>query len=232
MAINEDQVISDLQAKVDILETKFQALASQTLERLHQSSVSVGMFYGKVSCMKHTLKRVAGRYLKECFRQFGSSSSLESLWGELNWFWDFFNFELLQHVVRVMFTVADDPLLSQLAEYEDEIGRFFSSTKLSDFFKVWPFSIDRPQEKEVVELKRVIVKIDRNWEDCTLRDVKNISSTFAQGFFLPREFLLLAGVGKSSITLLWYVPPSLASSIEEKVSDKNDFLSEQWASSR
>ena len=200
-------LISDLQEKVDILETKFHSLTTQALERLHQTGVSVSMFYAKISLMKHTLKRIAGKYLKQCFKQLGDSSDLESLWGELNWFWDFFNYKLLQHVIRVMFTESGDPLLSQLAEYEDEIGRFLSSTKLCDFFNVWPFSTEKPQQKEVVKLKRVVVRVDRRWEDCTLHDVKNISSTFAQGFFLPREFLLLAGIGKSSVSLLWYVPP-------------------------
>ena len=224
---NEDPIISDLQTTVDILETKFQQLTSQTLKRLQQTGVNVGTFYAQVTCMKHTLKRLAGKYVRESYKQLASSvSPLESLWGELNNFWDFFNYELLQHVIRVMFTVADDPLLSQLAEYEDEIGRFLSSTKLCHFFKVWPFSTDKPQEKEVAQLKRVVVRVDRKWEDCTLLDVKNISNTFAQGFFLPREFLLLAGVSRSSVSLLWYVPPSLASSIEEKVKENNDFLSE------
>ena len=223
---NEDPIISDLQTTVDILETKFQQLTSQTLKRLQQTSVNVGTFYAQVTCMKHTLKRLAGKYVKKSYKQLASSvSPLESLWGELNDFWDFFNYELLQHVIRVMFTEAEDPLLSQLAEYEHEIDRFLSSTKLCHFFKVWPFSIDKPQEKEVAQLKRVVVRVDRKWEDCTLLDVKKISDTFAQGFFLPREFLLLAGVCKSSVSLLWYIPPSLASSIEEKVKEKNDFLS-------
>ena len=221
-----EQHVSDLQAKVDVLETKFNSLTTQALECLHQTGVSVSMFYAKISCMKHTLKRIAGKYLKQCFKQLSAFSKpdVESLWGELNWFWDFFNYELLQHVIRVMFTQRDDPLLGQLVEYENEIGTFLSSTKLCDFFKVWPFSTDKPQEKDILELKRVVVRVDRRWEECTLLDVKNISSTFAQGFFLPREFLLLAGVSKSSVSFLWYVPPSIASSIEDKVEEKNDFL--------
>ena len=142
---NENPIISDLQTRVDILETKFQQLTSQTLKRLQQTGVNVGTFYAQVTCMKHTLKRLAGNYVKQSYKQLASSvSPLESLWGELNDFWDFFNYELLQHVIRVMFTEAEDPLLSQLDEYEDEIGRFLSSTKLCHFFKVWPFSTDKP----------------------------------------------------------------------------------------
>ena len=225
-SIIKDEVISNIQAQVDILETKFQALTTQTLERLQQTSVSVDTFYAKVTCMKYTLKRIAGKYVRESLKQLGSSTTLQMLWGELNFFWDFFNYELLKHVITIMFTASDDPLLSQLAEYEENLGRFLSSTKLTDFFVVWPFSTDKPQDKEVAELKRVIVRVDRKWEDYTLHDVKAVTSVFAQGFFLPREFLLLAGVGKSSVSLLWYVPPPLASLIAEKLNEKNDFLSD------
>ena len=221
----EDQVIYDLQAEVDALEIQFQSLACLSLERLQRDGVSVGTFYARVTCMKLTLKRLAGKYLKESYKQLGSSNPLESLWGELNYFWDFFNYELLQHVIQVMFTEADDPILCQLAKYEDEIGRFLSSTKLCDFFIVWPFSTDKPQQKEVLELKRVVVRVNREWEDCTLSDVKNISNVFAQCFFLPREFVLLAGIGRSSVSLLWYVPASLEKLIMEKAEEKNDFLS-------
>ena len=222
----KDQVLSNLKEGVDILETKFQALTSRALQRLQQTGVRVDTFYAQVTCMKHTLRGLAGKYIRESLSKLGSSATLEMLWGELNFFWDFFNYELLQHVIRVMFTETDDPLLCQLAEYEDEIGRFLSSTKLCDFFKVWPFSTKKPQEKEIRELKRVVVKVDRKWKECTLHDVKNVSSTFAQGFFLPHEFLLLAGVGKSSVSLLWYVTPSVASLITEKLKEKNYFLSD------
>ncbi len=174
--------------------------------------------------MKLSLKSLARKYVEECFEK---ANTLAKIWGKLNHFWDFFNYELFQHVVQVTFTEADDPLLSKLAEYESEMDGFLSSTKLCDFFKVWPFSIDSPQKKEVGELKNVVVRVNKCWDDCTLSNIKNISDTFAQGFFLPREFLVVAGVGKSSVSILWSVPPSLARSIEEQVKQgKEDFLAD------
>ncbi len=93
--------------------------------------------------MKLSLKSLARKYVEECFEK---ANTLAKIWDKLN---DFFNYELFQHVVRVMFTEADDPLLSKLAEYGSEMDGFLSSTKLCDFFKMWPFSIDSPQKKEV-----------------------------------------------------------------------------------
>ena len=222
---DEDQVISNLNTSVDLLEGKFQSLTSKTLKRLQHEGVGIDFFYAEITSMKVTLKRIAGRYLQKCFR---SSLTLEMLWGELNYFWDFFNYELFRHVVTVMFTKQDDPLLSSLAEYETEIRKFLSSTKICDFFKVWPFSTDEPQKKKIVELKSVLVRVDRKWEDCTLQDLKNHTSSFAQSFFLPPELFCLAGVSKSSISILWYTYPCVASAIEEQVTDKtiSDFLSD------
>ena len=82
----EDQVISDLQTKVDVLETKFQSLTAETLERLQHDGVSMDTFYARVTNMMLTLKQTAGKYLRECFKQLGPTSTLEVLWGDLN-FW-------------------------------------------------------------------------------------------------------------------------------------------------
>ena len=214
---------SDLKGKVDCLEIKFQALVDAAFECLETMGVSPATFYAKVSNMKMTLKSIAGKYFEECFGKVHSTDPLGTLWGKLNLFWDYFNFELLQHVIKVMFTKGH-PLLSKLAEYENHIGQFLSSTNLQDFFRLWPFSVEKPRNKKIGKLKKMVVTVQRKWEDCTLHDVKNVSNTFAQTFFLPHEFLLLAGVGKSSLCLLWYIPPSLASTVESGVNEKNDYL--------
>ena len=225
-AVRKEQVTADIATKADILENKFLSLVNEAFECLVKKKVSIDYFYAKVSCMKNVLKKVASMYLEESFDKLVVISSFESLWGKLNRFWDFYNYELFQHVVRVMFAEVDDPVLRQLAEYENDIDEFLASTKLCDFFEVWPFSTDKPLEKDIVELRGVVVRVDRKWEDCTLRDVKKISNTFAQCFFLPREFLFLAGAGKSSVSLLWYVLPSLARTIKEKLKETSDSLSE------
>ncbi|XP_064390669.1 uncharacterized protein LOC135338460 isoform X1 [Halichondria panicea] len=223
-AKSDDRIITNLIAKINTLETTFQELTKEALKRLKQSGVSVDDFYASITNMKQSLKYLSGKYVRECFKKV---QTLAKIWGELNHFWDFLNYELFQHVVRVMFTEAGNPLLSQLAEYESDMDGFLSLTKLCDYFKVWPCTIDNPQAKEVRELKKVVLRVNKNWDDCTLRDIKNISSTFAQGFFLPREFLLVAGIGKSSVSILWSVPPSLANSIEEKVKQgKEHFLAD------
>ena len=214
-----------LKEAVQCLENKFKDLVRNTFERLKQAKVCLEEFYAKVSNMGVSLRHVAGIYFEESFGKVIATASLAFFWGKLNRFWDFFNYELFLHVVQTMFTDTHDPLRCAVDSYVQEIETFCTATIVSDFFHVWPFSIDKPQEKDIVEFKQTVVKVNKQWEDCTLRDVKDISRIFAQSFFLPREFLLLAGEGKSSVSLLWLVPPSLARTVEEEVAQMNEFLS-------
>ena len=174
--------------------------------------------------MKLSLKHLAGKYVRECFMK---TSNFSMIWGDLNQFWDFFNCELFQHVVRVMFTEDDNPLPSKLAEYENELEIFLHGTKLCDFVEYWPFTITKPKQTSIKKLKRVIVTVYKKWEDCTLHDVKKTRRIFSKEFSLPKEFMVLAGVSESSVCILWYVPPSLASSIEQQMKQgKSGFLAD------
>ena len=172
------------------LKTKFEWLSSETYRHLKQTDVSVDIFCRVISSMKLSLKTLAAKYVQECFKKL---ATLKEIWDQLNQFWNFYNYELLQHVIRAMFTEADSPLLIKLFEYERDMNEFLSSTKVCDFLKAKPFSGYEPQENEVWKLKKFVMKVNINWDDCTLRDIKNISSTFVQGFFMPRKVVRLAG---------------------------------------
>ena len=213
-------------AKVNILETTFHSLVNEVFECLEREGVSLGTFYAKVSSMKLELKNFAGDYFEESFGKVVAYSSLAIFWGKLNRFWDFFNYELFQHVVETMLNKVNDALLCKVSDYVREIEAFSESTKVCDFYQVWPFSTRKPQAKDVARFKRMVVEIDKHWEDCTLRDVKYLTRRFAHDSNLPQEFLLLAGVGKGSVFLFWYAPSSVASSIEVKVKDKSNFMSD------
>ncbi len=221
---SREEKCCDLQEIIDCLESQFSYLTRDAGERLKQEHVPIEEFYRKVSSMTLSLKIVVGKYFKETFE---SVSSFDVFWGHLNQFWDFFNCELFQHVVRVMFTEADDPLLSKLAEYESELKEFLSKTKLSDFVDHWPFSITKPPKTVIRKLKGVLITVHKKWEDCTLYDIKKTRKKISEEFMLPPEFMVLVGAGNGSVSILLYVPPSLASSIKEQVKQgKEDFLAD------
>ncbi len=192
-------------------------LTNEGYQRIKKSGISVDNFYAIVTSMSVSLNHIAGNYVEECFEK---AKTLAEIWGKLNQFWDFLNYELFQHVVRVMFTKADDPLLRKLAEYESERETFLIKTKLCDFVDYWPFLIAKPSIVKLKQIYIVVKKVCKKWEDCTLYDVKTTNELFSKGFSLPQEFILVAGGVKS---IILYVPPSLACSIEEQLKQGKEF---------
>ena len=78
---------------------------------------------------------------------------------------------------------------------------------------------------EEARLRKVVLKLEKSWEACTLLDIKKTSNTVAQAFFLPRHFLLIGGVEEGCVSILWYVPPSVARLLEKHVTEvKPQFL--------
>ena len=204
-----------LESRVTDLEEKFRDIASRTFDYLDDHSVTLSKFEGKVACMGVSLRASTLTFLEDCFDKLDPQSHISKIWRKLSSIWDFFNFEFLHHVVKT-FIPKVEPLRSDMEKYEKEITDFSSKTKVCDFFRDWPFSIPKPEE---ARLRKVVLKVDKSWEDCTLLDIKKTSNTVAQAFFLPRHFLLIVGVEEGCVSILWYVPPSVARLLEKHVTE-------------
>ena len=224
--------VTNLSDRVKQLERMFNKLSRDTIKSLGKMNVDIDEFYGQVSSMDISLDNVAGNFFEECF---SATSNMAGFWGKLNRFWNFYNFELLQHIIQTMFDDIDDSLLREMEEneretfiekigslrkdmetYEKEITDFSTKTKVCDFFHYWPFRTKKPEEAGVRE---VVLKVEKNkiWEDYTLLDIKETSNTIAQAFFRTTHFVLIVGVKKGCVSILWYVPPSVARLLEKRV---------------
>ena len=204
-----------LESRVTDLEEKFSDLASRTFDYLDDHSVSLSKFEGKVACMGVSLRASTLTFLEDCFDKLDPQSHISKIWRKLSSIWDFFNFEFLHHVVKT-FIPKVDHLRSDMETYEKEITDFSSKTKVCDFFRYWPFRMPKPEE---ARLRKVVLKVEKSWEGCTLLDIKKTSNTVAQAFFLPRHFLLISGVEEGCVSILWYVPPSVARLLEKGVAE-------------
>ena len=203
-----------LESRVTDLEEKFRDLASRTFDYLDDHS-TFQKFKGKVSCMEVSLRASTLTYLEDCFGELDSKSLISDVWPKLCKIFDFFNFEFLHHVVKT-FIPKVEPLRKDMETYEKEITDFSSKTKVCDFFRYWPFRMPKPEEARV---RKVVLKVEKSWEGCTLLDIKKTSNTIAQAFFLPRHFILIGGVEEGCVSILWYVPPSVARLLEKGVAE-------------
>ena len=165
--------------------------------------------------MNISLREACWSFVEDCLGRIRADTPLAMIWLKLNGIWDFFNFELLEHVVEG-FVPKSDPLREEMELYVAEVGVFGRNTKVSEFFHNWPLRKKKP-EKSVMEA--VVLKVERSWEDCTLQDVKDMAATLTQKFFLPRYVLVVQDVEEECVSILWYVPPSVARLLEKGVAE-------------
>ena len=204
-----------LKNKVKGLEKVFNVLARKTFHYFESHPVSVRSFKGVVSSMDISMKASYFDHLMTCFSKLKPEDQIVDAWLELSSLWDFLNYEFLEHVIE-MFIDACDKLRTDIKHYTDVIVVFCTTTKVCDFFEAWPFRLKKP-EKAIV--KKMVVKAERNWEECTLQDIKETTNTLAQLFSLPRSLLLLRDVEDGCVSILVYIPPSVAASLEQGVAE-------------
>ena len=195
---------------INALEKRYTDLSRATYRCLQSQNVSTHDFCGIFTCMNISLREACWNFVEDCLVELKAGSHISVIWTMLNGIWDFFNFELLEHVIEG-FVSEVDPLREKLKSYKAEVEVFSRTTKVSEFFRNWPLCKKKP-EKSV--MKSVVVKVERSWEDCTLQDVKNVAATLTQKFFLPRYVLVARDVEEGCVSILWYVPPSVASLFE------------------
>ena len=204
-----------LKNKVKSLEKVFSVLARKTFHYFESHPVSVRSFKGVVSSMDISLKVSYFDHLKTCFSNLKPKDQIADAWLELSSLWNFLNYEFLEHVIE-MFIDTCDKLRTDIKQYTDVIAAFCTTTKVCDFFEAWPFRLKKPKKAVV---KKMVVKAERNWEECTLQDIKETTNTLAQLFLLPRSLLLLRDVDDGCVSILWYIPPSVAASLEQGVTE-------------
>ena len=137
----------------------------------------------------------------------------ENIWAILNTYWDFLNYELLEHVIN---KCGSEGLKQQMQNYIDELSTFKQRTRLCDFIKSWPCKDDRPPEDS---LRKVVVKMNHEWYQCTLRDVELFKRALVHKFFLPEYDILIQKVERGCVRVTLLTSTSIATLLQQNLAN-------------
>ena len=129
----------------------------------------------------------------------------------LNLYWNFLNYNLLQHLVDMF---GDEQLKHDMEDYVEALKVFRANTKLCDFIDNWPIRGQKPPKADLCKLVIKMV-MDKKWEECTLEDVEMFEETLTHKFLLPDFVLHLGEAEKGCVCLTWYVPTPIAKMLQE-----------------
>ena len=159
---------------------------------------------------------------QEFMESFDKGTHLNDLWKRLGSYWNFLNFDLLEHVVNGF---GSEDLKKKIESYESDLQCFRKATRLCDFIACWPVRGQTPPESA---LREFVANVDYHWDHCTLEDLEMLEGVITRKFFLPKFALRLREIKPGSITVTWLIPASFVKGLQEAIETTNsEFFMEQ-----
>ena len=140
-------------------------------------------------------------FIRENLSEIKESKCMEDIFLLLNLYWDFLNYTLLEHIVTEF---GNNDTKAAMAEYICELVAFRKATKLSEFITHWQCTGKVPPD-----MSRLVIKMDKDWSNCTLEDVEQFRRTLTQKLLLPSFAVLLRDAEQGCISLTWLIPSSI-----------------------
>ena len=148
-------------------------------------------------------------FIRENLSEIKESKCMEDIFLLLNFYWDFLNYTLLEHIVTEF---GNNDTKAAMAEYVRELVAFRKATKLSEFITHWQCTGKVPPD-----MSRLVIKMEKDWSNCTLEDVEQFRRTLTQKLLLPSFAVLLRDAEQGCISLTWLIPSSIVKLLSKDI---------------
>ena len=147
---------------------------------------------------------------KNCFL-ISDDTRIEGIWMKLSSYWDYLNFSLLEHVIKMF---CSETLMARMEEYKKKLEVFRCKTRLCAFAQHY-----KNRQKCLLgnELKEFVIKHDKKWTECTLQDLENWKESLTQKLLLPSFVVNPKDISTGSVSITWAIPAMFTPSLVEKL---------------
>ena len=178
-----------------------------------KGNIEPHIFLSRVTYLPVSARPQHRSFIEEKLTNIPPPVTFESIWSILNLYWDFLNYGLLEHVIN---KCGSEDLKQQMQDYVDELSTFKHTTRLCDFIESWPCRDDGPPEDR---LKKVVVKMNHEWSQCTLQDMESFMKALIHKFFLPEFDVLLQKAERGCVCVTWLTSPSVATLLQQNLAN-------------
>ena len=201
------------------LEEEFSDIANRTSDLIR--GIDPAVFRSRLINLDVRHRRQHKEFLIEVWPQI-SNASFEDVWFQLVMYWDFLNYTLLEHIVN---NFGNEAVKKCMEDYKLKLKDFRCRTRLCDFAEYFHDINERLFEKD---LKELVVKLDKDWQICTLQDMENWKESLTQNLLLPSFAVNPTEVTTGCVSITWAIPIMFTTSVVEKLEHlyMTDFCSE------
>ena len=199
---------SDLKAKMERLEKSFKHLVQSTENSFHKNGIKLEKIQASIKFIPITLRLLLG----ECFQRQAinllKAESIEQLFFELSYFWDYLNPGLLQFLVKEFGSQDDNSLMTM---YLQELKNFRCTVKIGEFIK----ASQADTNIHSFIYTKIVTVMDPRWANKTLEDAEQFKIEVCNECHLPQSFTTRILVQRSSVAIVFYIPRQIEICLED-----------------
>ena len=202
---------NSVQSQANDLEDQFNDIAVKTYDKISESGMSVGRFKTRLKSLRIEYRDEHEEFLQKMNSEFEQSPTLDGIWDKLSGYWSFLNYTLLENLI---YRLGYRDLKKDMNEYLKSLQSFQYNTRLCDFARYY----SALKKKEVsADLKDFVIRIELNWETCTLEDLDKLHGHILRKFHLPSFSTTLKELLTGSLIITWSLPSELASHVKDQL---------------
>jgi len=199
-----------LEQCVHKLEVRFFALIDKTQQEVNHSNVELSSFCTLLTYLAPSVGEHQIRYFEGNMEAFLTASNINDVFFRLNFYWDFLNYGLLEHIVE---WCGNEELKREMVEYVADVACFRKETVLRDFVGVW----HREHETIPLDVREMVLEHDGNLMDYTLEDLEQFRQKFSVKLALSKFALMVVKIERGSVVITWLIPSSLVPGLREQL---------------
>ncbi len=211
----ETPAIPKVKGQIADLQRRYGLLVLRCFRSLRQQKVDAVDLSACLMSINVRLREVHKEFFDNELTQVTESTSLLSVWEQLTELGDFLNYELLEHVIS---TYRPDSLKDDMETYVTDLRTFRKKTLLRDLVEHWPRLTEPPKD----EFRELVVKMNKEWNTCTLEDIELFRQGLTQTFLLKHCVFLLGKISSGSILITWYIPTDAAMTLKRDLQNTQD----------
>ena len=192
--------------QVRYFETKLGSLIDKAYQEVQE--IEPSLFLSRVTYLSVSDRPQHRTFIEEKLTKFSSPVTIVNIWPILNLYWDFLNYGFLEHVIN---KCGSENLKQQMQKYVDELSAFKQKTLLCDLCNIIG------DDRRLKDCKKVVVKIQKEWSQCTLQDVELFKKDLIDKLFLPDYAMLFREAGEGCISVTWLTSPPIATLLQQNL---------------
>ena len=195
--------------RIQTMEIKFDQLLDKTQDGLVDNNIPLQKLKRCITRLPAHIKDQHIHFIMENLSEIKESKCVEEIFLSLHLYWNFLNYTLLEHIVNEF---GNNDTKAAMAKYVSELVAFRKATKLSDFISHWPCTRRVPPD-----MSRLVIKMEKDWSNCTLEDVEQFRRTLTQELLLPSFAVLLRDAEQGCISFTWLIPSSVVKLLSKDI---------------